>query len=116
MSASPAKVSSGLMKQTTAETRNSTAKIADTQRIAPSDDARERDRLDAREREHQPDEHADRRDRRLVELQDHDRDGDPGDPGDEPQPPVAGDVARRRAEASLHRRPSELGSLRLVHS
>ena len=36
-------------------------------------------------------------DRRLVELQDHQRDGDPGDAGDEPDPPVAGDFARGRA-------------------
>src|SRR3954462_9947893 len=55
-------------------------------------DRGENDVLDAGEAEHDPDDHADGRDRRLVELQDHQGSGDPRDPDDDPQPPQTGHV------------------------
>ena len=97
MSARPAKVSVGLAKQTTAETRNSAAE----ERPRPTHrhvERRQGDVLDAGAQEHEPDEDADRGHGRLVELQDDQRDGHPGDPGDEQHPPVAGEPARAVAQ------------------
>src|SRR5215218_1228131 len=47
------------------------------------------DLLEAAREEQDPDDHADRCDRGVVELKDHQADDHPGEPEDEPQPPEA---------------------------
>ena len=106
MSAMPTNVSSGLMKQTTAEIRNSTAKSADARASPPRTRSRG-DRLDAREREHQPHQTP-----TVVTTPGRTAGSPPrwhpGDPGDEPQPPVAV-TSLAAARRPVGRRPSKLG-------
>jgi hypothetical protein len=81
MSARPAKVSVGSAKQTMAETREEDAE----ERPSPAHghvQPRQREVLDAEGQEHEPDEDADSRHRRLVELKDDQRDANPCDAGD----------------------------------
>ena len=89
MSAIAANVFSGLIKAITPATSNSTAKSHMTSRSQPPASDSEHELLEAGQDEHDPDQHADGRDRGLVELQDHEGDHDPGDPGYQPEPPEA---------------------------
>src|SRR4051794_27569101 len=57
-------------------------------------DRGEHELLHARDDEHDPDDDADRRDRRLVELEDGERRDDPRDAEDQLDPPEAGELAR----------------------
>ncbi len=87
MSAIAAKVFSGLMKVITPATSNSRPKRNITNRQPSAQERSVRQLLEAGQHEHDPDQHADGRDRGLIELQDHEGDHDPGDAGDQPEPP-----------------------------
>ena len=91
MSAIAANVFSGLMKAITPAIRNSTANSHMTTRSQPPASDPNTNCWNAGQDEHQPDQHAHRGDRGLVELQDHQGDHYPGDAGYQPEPPELAD-------------------------